>query len=129
MAASTSDLTPGKTEKITWLAFDQIATAASTSQFRILLYPFKESIPPVTAVALSSSHMRVSGPGFSDDLYSSILPFDDGEVATDATFLLVHKSEGATESISLVRGTYLRVRGREVWRSTTPVSAERVLSR
>jgi hypothetical protein len=127
MAASTRDPAPGKTEEISWLAFDQRSTAHSTKQFNVLLYPYRTTSPSVTYTLVSDAHFQVNGPGFSDDVYSSSAPVNDGEIATDAVFLLVHKTPGRAAQVSLVQGTYLRVRDVEVWKSSTRASVERVI--
>ena len=127
MAASTRDPAPGKTEEISWLALDQMTTAHSTKQFNVLLYPYRTTSPSVTYAKVSDAHFRVSGSDYSDDLYFSSVPIDDGEIATDALFLLVHKNPGKAARVSLVQGTYLRFRGVEVWNSSTRSSVERSL--
>lgn len=124
MAASTDDLTPGKTQEIRWLAFDQVAAAGSTRQFAFLLYPYRDSLPLVTLTSLSATHYRVTGSIFSDDLYYSSAPFDDGEIASDAMFLLIHREKGQSDRVSLVQGTYLRILGKEVWKSGNRTSVE-----
>jgi hypothetical protein len=127
MAASTHDLTPGQTEEIDWFAFDQISTAGRSRHFNVLLFPFKDSLESVEYSVVRDGHSVVRGSGFTDDLYYSSTPFDDGEVSTDAAFLLIHHNERGTTGFSIAEGTYLRVRGREIWKSEVRSSADSTL--
>ena len=127
MAASTSNLTPGMTEEINWLAFDQISSAGGTSRFNVLLYPYRDSLESATYTSVSSKHSVVRGAGFSDDLYFSSELFNEKEIATDAAFLFLHHEEGKSATFSVAQGTYLRVKGKEVWRSAVKSSTEGVL--
>ncbi len=127
MASSTSDLTPGKTESIHWIAFDQITNAASTMQYNVLLYPHRGQRAPVEYSAMSETHFRISSPEGVDDLYVSSASTRDGEVETDAQVLLVCREGNQTVRYSLVDGTYLRVRGKQVWSSTKRVAAEGIV--
>jgi hypothetical protein len=129
MAASTHDLRPGKTEEINWIAFDQSATPGPANTIAVLLYPFKDSPPSATLSAISESHYRITTPGVQDDLYYLTAPIKTDEVATDASFLLIRHPQGAPDRFSLVEGTYLRLRGKEVWRSTDRTSVEQILPR
>jgi hypothetical protein len=124
MASSTSDLTPGKTEQINWIAFDQISKAASTMQYNVLLFPYRDQHTPVEYVALSETHFRIKSPEGVDDLYVSAGLTRDGEIETDAPVLLLHREGNQPVRYSLVDGTYLRVRGKQVWSSTKRVAAE-----
>ena len=128
MAASTSNLTPGMTEEINWLAFDQVSTAGSTSRFNVLLFPYKDSSESVNYSSVSNKHSVVRARGFSDDLYFSSTPFSEGDISTDAAFLLVHHQDGKPATYGVVEGTYLRVKGNDVWRSATRSSTEGVLN-
>jgi len=123
-AASTDDLTPGKTQEIEWVAYDQQAAASSTREFSILLYPFKVGMPDVNFGRLAKEHFCVQGPSFRDDLYVPALAYDDGEIATDAVFLLIHREDGQAARFSLVNGTFVKVKGRMVWKSSIKTSAE-----
>ncbi len=127
MASSTSDLTPGKTEKITWLALDQTSTAGATSRFNILLYPYLDAVPAATYGEVSAGHSRVIDRTFSDDLYYSQHPIDDGAISTDALFLLVRHEQSQADQFSLVEGTYLNLAGKKIWESAERASAEGVL--
>ncbi len=127
MASSTSDLTPGKTESIHWIAFDQITNAASTMRYNVLLYPHRGQRVPVEYSAMSETHFRISSPEGVDDLYVSSASTRDGEVETDAQVLLVCREGNLTVRYSLIDGTYLRVRGKQVWSSTNRVAAEGIV--
>jgi hypothetical protein len=127
MASSTSDLTPGKTERINWVAFDQISKAARTMQYNVLLFPYREKHTPVEYAAISETHFRIKSPDGIDDLYVSSGLSRDGEVETDAPVLLFHRGGNKTIRYSLVGGTYLRVSGTQVWSSPTRVAAEGIV--
>jgi hypothetical protein len=127
MASSTSDLTPGKTEEIRWLALDQTSNAGATSRFNVLLYPFRETSASVTYTEISTHHSIVRDRGFSDDLYYSQRPIDADGISTDATFLLVHHEQGQADHFNLVEGTYLSLAGKRIWESINRTSAEGIL--
>ena len=127
MASSTSDLTPGKTEQINWIAFDQISKAASTMKYNVLLFPYRHEITSVKYSAISGTHFRLQSPEGSDDLYVPSESTREGEIETDALVLVMHHEGNQTVRYSLVDGTYLRVRGKQVWSSTKQVSAEGIL--
>jgi hypothetical protein len=127
MASSTSDLTPGKTERINWIAFDQISKASSTMRYNVLLFPYRESSTHIEYSAVSATHFRVKATNGLDDLYVSAGLTREGEIETDATVLILHHEGNGFVSYSLVDGTYLRIGGKRVWSSTKPISAEGVL--
>jgi hypothetical protein len=129
MAASTRDLLPGKTEQINWIAFDQLAASGPANDIAVLLYPFKDSPPSATISAVSTSHYQVTAADVTDDLYYLTAPLKSDEVATDASFLLIRRQQGGPDRFSLVEGTYLRFRGREVWKSAVRTSVEQILPR
>jgi hypothetical protein len=124
MAASTSDLTPGKTEEIGWLALDRVSSAGSANRFVVLLAPERKSPESVNCITLSETHFQVREAKFTDDLYVSPAPMNDGIVATDARCVLVHRETGLPARVSMVQGTFLRINGREIWKSVTPTSTE-----
>ncbi len=127
MAASTHDLTPGKTEQINWIAFDQRATRGPANEIAVLLYPFNNSPPSATLSTISDGHYRVSTSAVTDDLYYLTAPLKTNEVDTDASFLLIRRQQGRPDRFSLVHGTYLLLRGKEVWRSGVRTSVEQIL--
>jgi hypothetical protein len=129
MAASTRDFTPGKTEQIQWISFDQISTPGSANQFAILLYPFEGTHTPADISKVGDGHFRVSTATGTDDLYFPNARFSDKEVSTDASFLLLHRENGVIVHFSLVDGTILRVNGNDWWKSDTKRSAEENLPR
>ncbi|MEK6571336.1 MAG: alginate lyase family protein [Bacteroidota bacterium] len=123
-AASTRDLTPGKTEEIDWIAFEQTTTPNVTKEFPILLYPFRSETPMLEFSGISTEHYVLKAQDFTDHLYFpnrsdgvGTGPYDDGEVSTDAAFLLLHQESGQPLGFSLVDGTYFSYKGIEVWRS------------
>lgn len=127
MAASTSDFTPGKTQRINWIAFDQMSKAASTMRYNVLLYPFRNQRAAVEYTAVSETHFRITSREGTDDLYISTGLTGDGEIETDASVLLLHREGNQPVRYSLVNGTYLRVHGMKVWSSTQRVSAEGIV--
>ena len=124
MAASTSNLTPGKTEEINWLALDRISSAGSDNRFVVLLAPFRQQSESSKCTALSKTHFQIRTPKYTDDLYLSSTPMDDGVVATDARCVLLHREAGQPARAGIVEGTYLRINGKAVWTSETPASSE-----
>lgn len=124
MAASTSDLTPGKTEEISWLALDRISSAGPSNRFVVLLAPFRQEPGSLNCTALSDTHFQVRDPAFTDDLYVTSVPVNDGTVATDARCVLIHREAGVAARVSIAEGTFLRINGREVWKSGTIASTE-----
>ncbi|MCX6145557.1 MAG: heparinase II/III family protein [Ignavibacteriales bacterium] len=124
MAASTRDFTPGKTEQIQWISFDQISAIGPANQFAILLYPFEGPHVSANISKVADDHFRVSTARGTDDLYFPHAWFSDEEVSTDASFLLLHRENGLIVHFSLVDGTILRVNGRNWWKSKTKRSAE-----
>ena len=127
MASSTSNLTPGKTEQINWIAFDQISKAASTMRYNVLLFPYRDDRTPVEYAALSETHVRITSPDGTDDVYVSSGLTREAEIETDAPVLLLHREGNQTVHYSLVDGTYLRVRGKQVWGSTKRVAVEGIV--
>ena len=127
MASSTSDLTPGKTEQINWIAFDQISEPASTIHYNILLFPFRDHRTNVEYAAVSKTHFRVTLSGETDDLYVSNGLMKEGGIETDASVLLLHREGDKTIRFSLVDGTYLRVGSRQLWNSRERTAAEGVI--
>ena len=123
-SASTVDFTPGKTQEIGWIAFDQRTSSNSVKQFPILLFPFKSDFPSLEFTQLTDDHFVVKASRYTDHLYFPTPPYDDGDIATDALFLLIHQEWGRTMSYSLVEGTYLRYTGKQVWGSPTKSSVE-----
>jgi hypothetical protein len=128
MASSTSDLTPGKTERINWVAFDQISKVAGTLQYNVLLFPYRNGFTQTEYSAVSGTHFRVKAPEGSDDLYVSSAGANDGEIETDAPVLVLHREGNQAIRYSLVDGTYLRVHRKQVWSSTKRIAAEGILS-
>ena len=129
MAASTRDLTPGKTEQINWIAFDQKSIQGPANEIAVLLYPFKDSPPSAILSTISDRHYRITTSAATDDLYFLTAPLKTDEIDTDASFLLIRHQLGESDGFSLVQGTYLRLRGKEVWRSSIRTSVEQKLPR
>jgi hypothetical protein len=129
LAASTRDLTPGKTEQINWIAFDQWATPGPANTVAVLLYPFKDSLQSATFSTISDGHYRVTSFGVKDDLYFLTSPLKNEEVETDALFLLIRHQLTGSDRVSLVQGSYLRLHGKEVWKSADRTSVEQILPR
>jgi len=127
MASSTSDLTPGKTERINWIAFDQVSKVANTSRYNILLFPFRKDYDHIEYSAISGSHFRVKSPEGVDDVYVSSGVAKEGEIETDAPVLVLHREGTQPVRYSLVQGTFLRFNGKQVWSSAKPVAAEGLL--
>ena len=129
MASSTRDLTPGATEQINWIAFDQISEPGRTTSYNILLFPFRDLRPAVEYAAISTTHFRVTYTGETDDLYVPSGVIAENGIESDASVLLLHREGGTTVRFSLVDGTYLRVGNNQLWHSQDRTSAEGVMSK
>jgi hypothetical protein len=127
MAASTVDAAPGKTQEINWIRFDQTTAKDSVRQFAVLLYPFREDNPVIAFKRTSTQKMEFERDTFTDALYFPAGTYRDGEVETDAKFVLIRTVSGRGRKYALANGTYLRCGGREVWRSDGVSSAEGLL--
>jgi hypothetical protein len=127
-AASTDDLTPGRSQEINWIAFDQTSSAGTVKRFPILLHPYREKAPEVEFGEVSPEHYRLRTDRFTDDLYFPVHQSDDEDVSTDAVFLLLHHAPEKPMTFSLVQATYLRHRGKEIWSSKDKASADGVVS-
>lgn len=125
-ASSTDDRTPGKTQEIDWIAFEQSTTAASISEFNTLLYPFNSKTPELEFIG-NSAHYIITTSEYTDHLYLSAA-YDDGEVATDAVFLLIHEDSDRQMTYSLIDGTYLNYRGKNIWISRLKSASEGYIS-
>ena len=124
MAASTSDRVPGRTEEINWVRFDQLSLADSTSQFPILLFPFRDASENPRAARLSAQHFVVHCATSEDNLYFADGGYADGTVQTDASFVLIRKRSDNRLSYAVVNGTYLKYRGKTLWTSDSASSSE-----
>jgi len=124
LSASTVDKTPGATQEVNWVRFDQRTSHGSVRQFPVLLLPFESEPQLVEAVQNSSQQFILKTDLFTDKLYFPNGSYDDGEIATDARFLQVRSTSGVPETYSIVHGTYLRYQGKEMWRSPTPASSD-----
>lgn len=123
MAATTDDAVPGRTREIDWIAYDQLSVAESTQVFPLLLYPFRDARPEVQFQSISDRHYVVTVGARNDHLYFPVKQYQDAEVSTDASFLLRRKEHGE-ETFSIVEGTFLTYRGKEIWSSPTRASAD-----
>ncbi len=117
-AAATRDRTPGKTERIAWIRFDQLSTADSTRQFAVLLDPFRDSAVVRSAVRISPRHYCVRWPGGEDHLYFAGGRYSEGKLGTDGDFVLIASRNGRPSHFTVANGTYLRYDGRTLWDST-----------
>lgn len=126
MAASTDDPLPGRTQEINWITFDQTSRAGTSSQFAVLLYPFHSKVPDVAFSSPSNESAVVRRGGTTDYLYFPQGPYRDEELATDAVFLLRHDQTGKNV-FSIVEGTYLRFRGKQIWSSKNRSSTDSIV--
>ncbi len=126
-ASSTDELTPGKTQEIDWIAYDQKSAANLLSEFNILLFPFLSEALRPEFTRNYEQHYVVRTAEFTDHLYLPTVLYDDGDVATDAVFLLIHEEMGCM-SFSLVDGTFLNYKGKPIWISRQKSSSEGCIS-
>ncbi len=127
-AASTTDRTPGKTQDVGWIRFDQISTGDSLSQFPILLEPFRSDTAARSAVKITKRHFVVRSPGVEDHLYFTLGPYSDGTVETDGSVVLLRLREGGGSSFVVHNARYLRYGDTILWNSATPSSGEGVIN-
>lgn len=128
----------GKNKEIDWIAFDQ-KSQLGEQEFAVLLYPFvvssvepyQNQAPTVKTQEISvkfrtvaANHYVVETKTFADHLYFLNQPYDDGEVATDALFLLVRYREGKPECYSLTQGSYLRLKGEMIFSAGSRTDSE-----
>ncbi len=123
-AASSSDRTPGKTEEIQWIRFDQTGSRDSLRQFAILLAPIHEQGEMRSAERISERHYVVKSTHFSDHLYFTNGTYADGVLQTDGAFVLVRLRQEGAPTYVVVDGKYLSYGGKTIWRSDKPESAE-----
>jgi hypothetical protein len=123
-AASSSNRTPGKTEEIPWIRFDQTGSRDSLRQFAILLAPIHEQGEMRSAEKISERHYVVSSSGFSDHLYFTNGSYADGVLQTDGAFVLMRLRQEGAHGYVIVDGKYLSYGGKTIWRSDKPESAE-----
>jgi hypothetical protein len=129
MAASTKELVPGKTELINWISFDQVSRPGPGNTIAVLVVPFKDAAPAATLSAISDQHYVAVVSDFRDDIYLPKAPFSDAGIESDASCLLIRHRNGERDRFSLVDGTYLRVRGKDIVRSAKRTSVEGVLGK
>jgi len=123
-AASTSDRTPGKTEEIPWIRFDQKGSRDSLRQFAILLAPIRQRGEVISAERISERHFVVKLPSSSDHLYFTNGTYTDGTLQTDGLFVLMRVRESGVSTYALVGGKYLSYGGKTLWKSDNPETAE-----
>jgi hypothetical protein len=123
-AASTSDMTPGKTEEIGWVRFDQISSADSLRQFPMLLFPFQKAGNIPKALRLSPRHFIVREERFEDHLYFAETGYKDTMVETDGSFVLVRHTKTHGLRFTIVNGTFLKYGSKLVWSSSKASSGE-----
>jgi hypothetical protein len=124
VAASTTDMTPGKTELIGWIRFDQISLADSLREFPILLFPFREAAATLNASRLSSGHFVVKYDNSEDHLYFPNGTYSDGTMETDGSFVIVREGKDHRRTFTVINGTYLKYGTRTIWSSATLSSGE-----
>jgi len=110
------------------MGFDRIGARDSSSQFAILLTPFRQHTPAVSVQKISAGHFTVTSAGSVDHLYFANGHLLNERIETDGMFLWLKEQEGADTHFAVVDGTFLKYRGRTVWHSSTPASGEGTLS-
>jgi len=123
-AASSSDRTPGKTDEILWIRFDQTGSRDSLHHFAVLLAPVRGQGEVFSAERRSDRHYVVKSPQFSDHLYFTNGTYADATLQTDGVFVLMRLREDGVSSYVVVDGKYLSYEGKKLWSSDRPESAE-----
>ena len=125
-AASTIDPTPGSTQQTSWIKFDRISASGSQSIFPIFLIPFQAVPPSVRVDQVSPAHYRLSTLDYTDDIF---LPgggtYEDGTLTTDAECVFLRSQKGKPSVISMIRGSFAQLNGRDLVRVSGKKSAER----
>jgi Heparinase II/III N-terminus/Heparinase II/III-like protein len=127
-SASTTDYTPGATQLINWIAYDQITGADSLYRFPVLLYPFRNTSPHVTVSAVSADCYEVTLGDTTDTL---LFPRGFAHVhgfSTDGDFLLIRSVNGTPRSFSVANATYVRYHERSLWTSPRRAPADGTLT-
>ncbi len=126
-SASTTDVTPGATQLINWVAYDQVTGSDSLYRLPILLYPFEKTPPPRVAIhTVSPGCYTVVRGDTTDMLLFSARPGEG--FSTDGAFLLIRSVNGVPRSFSVANATYVRYHEKSLWRSPQRASADGTLS-
>jgi hypothetical protein len=124
VAASTSDHTPGKTEEIGWVRFDQPSVADSVHQFPVLLFPFRKAGSIPTATRISPRHYVIQTEQSKDHLYFTGGRYADDAVQSDGSFVLIREEKSGHLHYAIIHGTYLKYGKKTVWMSDSSSSGE-----
>lgn len=124
MAASTRDLHPGKTEEINWIRFDQQTGKNQTREFAVLLFPFSSVRPDVRVTKRGAGWFEIRVGDAKDLVIFGEGDHSAGHYDTDATCVVVRTSDDRVTHMSIVNGTYVRIRGKIVWTAPQADSGE-----
>jgi hypothetical protein len=126
MAASTDDMTPGKVQEINWIRFNRVGEAGDKVQFPVLLYPYSNVPAEVTVARESANRYRIASGTFTDILWFAGGAGSEERIETDADFVMIHKAGGSTD-VSVLHATYVRYRGKTLWRSGEATSTDGIV--
>ncbi len=124
MAASTSDVLPGRTERIQWIAFDQISTTTHAVEFTVVLVPVAAAGNDIDVREIGAGAVLVHRGDTTEILRFGSHPLPGDSLATDAEFVMVRAGRDGRQHFMLANGTYLRTRGAVIWKSDTKKSSE-----
>ncbi|HEX9007049.1 MAG TPA: alginate lyase family protein [Bacteroidota bacterium] len=128
-AAATHNRTPGKTELLPWIRFDQVGVKDSTKQFALLLDPFRDAAAVRSVERISARHYAVRSPDGEDHLYFTAGGYREGGLDTDGDCVLIALRKGKPLRFAIAHGTYLRYGGKSLWLSAAAGSGEGTLTR
>lgn len=127
MAASAVDETPGRTQKIQWIAFDQSSIANRPSEFMVVLAPFRDRRSEIRATSKEPGHLHIEREGILDELRFGTRS-GTSRSDSDAELIMIRREKNGERKFWIVNGTYFNEKGRTVWKSSSQSSTERVLS-
>jgi hypothetical protein len=123
-AASTTVTTPGASEEINWISFDQPTRAGTIQRFPVLLRPYRVSAPVVrVSETVPGSYTVVDGE-CTDHIIVPSGQGPVGDVFTDASMVVLSRGGPGGNVFELIDGTFLQVGEKTVFRSPTRTSVE-----
>ena len=124
MAASTDDRVPGRTQKIQWIAFDQISAADRPVEFMVVLVPFKGNGTDIQVSGRGPGHVIIKRDSVTDELMFNSHHPQDGSASTDAEFVMIQTARHSQRRFWIVNGTSLQEGNGIIWKSSSKSSAE-----
>ncbi|MBI3004782.1 MAG: alginate lyase family protein [Ignavibacteriales bacterium] len=124
MAASTNDGVPGRTQKIPWIAFDQISDSGRPSEFMVVLIPFRENEPDITVSSRGPGHVTITRDALINEVRFNAHHPQGSSPATDAEFFMSQTDQHGQRRFWIVNETFLKESGGVIWKSSSKSSTE-----